>query len=100
MEDPSSVSKAAFSEPDTAPPSNPVSALQATLLGSEESSPNDPPPPAIAASSSSSGEPKKSEAPPTPAGRCVLEDYTRCSECLLWRLMSEYYDRNGVEAWR
>ncbi|CAN0410465.1 unnamed protein product, partial [Phaeothamnion confervicola] len=31
--------------------------------------------------------------------RCVLEDFTRCSESHLWKLMMSFYDRKGVESW-
>mmetsp|Transcript_34706 Transcript_34706/g.107340 ORF Transcript_34706/g.107340 Transcript_34706/m.107340 type:complete len:438 (-) Transcript_34706:635-1948(-) len=31
--------------------------------------------------------------------RCVLEDFTRCSDSLLWKLMMSFYDRKGVESW-
>jgi hypothetical protein len=31
--------------------------------------------------------------------RCVLEDFTQCSESHLWRLMMSFYDRKGVESW-
>jgi len=34
-----------------------------------------------------------------PGQRCVLEDYTRCSESHLWKLMMSFYDRKGVESW-
>jgi hypothetical protein len=34
-----------------------------------------------------------------PAARCVLEDFTRCSESHLWKLMMSFYDRKGVESW-
>jgi len=33
------------------------------------------------------------------ATRCVLEDFTRCSDSLLWKLMMSFYDRKGVESW-
>ena len=40
-------------------------------------------------------------APPAPAApsRCVLEDYTKCSESHLWKLMMSFYDRKGIESW-
>jgi hypothetical protein len=31
--------------------------------------------------------------------RCVLEDFTQCSESHLWKLMMSFYDRKGVESW-
>ena len=31
--------------------------------------------------------------------RCALEDFTRCSESHLWRLMMSFYDRKGVKSW-
>ena len=31
--------------------------------------------------------------------RCVLEDFTRCSDSLLWKLMMSFYDRKGVDSW-
>lgn len=31
--------------------------------------------------------------------RCVLEEFTRCSDSLLWKLMMSFYDRKGVESW-
>ena len=31
--------------------------------------------------------------------RCVLEDFKRCSDSLLWKLMMSFYDRRGVESW-
>ena len=31
--------------------------------------------------------------------RCVLEDFTRCSDSVLWKLMMSFYDRKGVESW-
>lgn len=34
--------------------------------------------------------------PPT---RCVLEDFTQCSQSHLWKLMMSFYDRKGVESW-
>ena len=34
-----------------------------------------------------------------PSERCVLEDFTRCSESHLWKLMMSFYDRKGVESW-
>ena len=36
--------------------------------------------------------------PPT-GDRCRLEEFTRCSASLLWKLMMSFYDRNGVESW-
>ena len=36
--------------------------------------------------------------PPT-GDRCRLEEFTRCSDSLLWKLMMSFYDRNGVESW-
>ncbi|CAM9108344.1 unnamed protein product [Choristocarpus tenellus] len=35
----------------------------------------------------------------TSTERCVLEDYTRCSQSHLWELMMSFYDRKGVESW-
>eukprot|EP01035_Chromulina_nebulosa_P019320 gene19320-25183_t len=35
-----------------------------------------------------------------PAGvRCVLEDFTPCSQSHLWKLMMSFYDRKGPESW-
>lgn len=31
--------------------------------------------------------------------RCVLEDYRRCSESHLWKLMMSFYDRKGPDSW-
>mmetsp|Transcript_30001 Transcript_30001/g.95877 ORF Transcript_30001/g.95877 Transcript_30001/m.95877 type:complete len:629 (-) Transcript_30001:233-2119(-) len=31
--------------------------------------------------------------------RCVLEDYTKCSESHLWKLMMSFYDRKGPDSW-
>lgn len=31
--------------------------------------------------------------------RCVLEDFTRCSESHLWKLMMSFYDRKGPDSW-
>jgi hypothetical protein len=31
--------------------------------------------------------------------RCKLEDFVRCSESHLWKLMMSFYDRKGVESW-
>lgn len=31
--------------------------------------------------------------------RCQLEDFTKCSECHLWKLMMSFYDRKGPESW-
>lgn len=31
--------------------------------------------------------------------RCVLEDFKRCFDSLLWKLMMSFYDRRGVESW-
>jgi hypothetical protein len=31
--------------------------------------------------------------------RCVLEDFTQCSKCHLWKLMMSFYDRKGPESW-
>eukprot|EP00611_Tribonema_gayanum_P006156 TRINITY_DN15453_c0_g1_i2.p1 TRINITY_DN15453_c0_g1~~TRINITY_DN15453_c0_g1_i2.p1 ORF type:complete len:728 (-),score=271.29 TRINITY_DN15453_c0_g1_i2:407-2533(-) len=34
-----------------------------------------------------------------PHERCVLEDFTQCSQSHLWKLMMSFYDRKGVESW-
>lgn len=31
--------------------------------------------------------------------RCVLEDFVRCSDSLIWKLMMSFYDRKGVQSW-
>ena len=31
--------------------------------------------------------------------RCELEDFTRCSDSHLWKLMMSFYDRKGIESW-
>lgn len=30
---------------------------------------------------------------------CILEDYTKCSESHLWKLMTSFYERKGPESW-
>ena len=44
---------------------------------------------------------KVSESRPetTPVPRCELEDFTRFSQCHLWKLMMSFYDRQGVDSW-
>jgi len=34
-----------------------------------------------------------------PLERCVLEQFTRCSESHLWKLMMSFYDRKGIDSW-
>jgi hypothetical protein len=36
---------------------------------------------------------------PATSERCQLEDFTRCSESHLWKLMMSFYDRKGIESW-
>jgi hypothetical protein len=38
---------------------------------------------------------------PAPAApkRRILQDYTRCSESHLWKLMMSFYDRKGIDSW-
>ena len=31
--------------------------------------------------------------------RCILEDYQRCSQSHLWKLMMSFYHRKGPESW-
>lgn len=50
-------------------------------------------------SSSTSASASSFSAPPPLPPRCVLEDFTRCSESHLWKLMMSFYDRKGVESW-
>jgi tetratricopeptide (TPR) repeat protein len=39
------------------------------------------------------------ETGPTKPMRCVLEDYKKCSESHLWKLMMSFYDRKGPDSW-
>ncbi|GMH52669.1 hypothetical protein TrRE_jg1017, partial [Triparma retinervis] len=36
---------------------------------------------------------------PVEKKRVKLEDFTKCSESLLWKLMMSFYDRKGVDSW-
>lgn len=34
-----------------------------------------------------------------PQPRTQLEDFTRCSDCHLWKLMMSFYERKGIDSW-
>jgi len=54
--------------------------------------------PAAAAASGSIGA-KAAAAVEAEAECAVLEDFKKCSESLLWKLMMSFYDKKGVESW-
>lgn len=61
-----------------------------------------PPAPVNESPSAEGGDAPSDEVRPTEplkTSRCVLEDFTRCSESHLWKLMMSFYDRKGVESW-
>ena len=73
-----------FTDGHLPPPAQPPAGLAVTAQGT--------PPGVTRTTMDSSGDAK--EGP-----RCELEDFTRCSESHLWKLMMSYYDRKGIDAW-
>jgi hypothetical protein len=79
------------------------------------SSASTPPPPPTAAAAAAGGDETTASTTTTattgvtrttldssvekPQPRTQLEDFTRCADCHLWKLMMSFYDRKGIDSW-
>ena len=71
-----------------------ASSVDATATPGSSGTPGQPMPPLSHKEATTTTEQQTQQ--PT---RCALQDFTRCSESHLWKLMMSFYDRKGVKSW-